>query len=306
MNIFDLHCDTIGECYKQGKSLFKNDLHLDIERCMQYDSYIQVFAVWIPDEYRNKTAVEYFDNVSDFFYNELDKNSNYISLFTENKNTPVKAVLSVEGASACAGTIEGLEHLYNKGVRLITLTWNSNNEIGGGAFSKGGITPFGKAFIEKCEELGIIIDVSHLNRESFWEFVSLSKRPFVASHSNADIVENYYAHHRNLTDDQIQVVKERKGLIGLNYCLDFIETENHKGIDALKNQIDYFVQSGCEKIIALGSDYDGCEIHKDLCGVEKLGQVYNALINDGYSKNLIDDIFYGNAQRFFESTKKRP
>lgn len=299
MKIFDLHCDTIGECYKQGKSLLKNDLHLDITRCSEYDSYTQVFAIWIPDEYRDKTAVDYFDNVSDLFYRELQEHSDSISLYSEDKNTPVKAVLSVEGASACAGALEGLERLYNKGVRLITLTWNGNNEIAGGAFSTGGVTPFGETFINRCEELGIVIDVSHLNRESFWEFARLSTKPFVASHSNADIVDNYYAHHRNLTKEQIEFIKERHGLIGLNFCQDFIETNQYTGVDALKNQIDYFVSLGCEKIIALGSDYDGCEIHGDLCGVEKLRNVYNRLLESGYDQSLIDDIFFYNAQNFF-------
>lgn len=300
MKFFDLHCDTIGECYNKKLPLRKNNLHIDLERAKELGEYTQVFAVWIPDELRGGDAVRYFDAVSDCFYKEIEKNSDAISLYGDNKQTPVKAILSVEGGSACGGTIEGLYHLYEKGVRLITLTWNAKNEIGGGAFSEGGLTDFGKAFIREAESLGIILDVSHLNRQSFFELEKLAQKPFIASHSNADIVDNKYAHKRNLTEEQIRVIKERNGLIGFNFCKDFIETEDAEGIDALYNQIEYMLSLDCENTVAFGSDYDGCQVNSGLCGIERIPEVYLKLKEKGIDEKILNKFFYKNAEKFLK------
>lgn len=300
MRLFDLHCDTAGECGNRGLSLKENGLHIDLKRGAQIGEYVQVFAVWIPDELRGAGAVDYFNKVSDYFYKESETNRELVSDFFDNRHTPVKTILACEGASACGGTLEGIEYLYSRGVRLVTLTWNGKNEVASGAFNEGGFTAFGREFVKKAEELGIILDASHLNRESFFELCEFSRKPFIASHSNADIVDNIYARKRNLSTEQIICIKEKGGIIGLNFCKDFIETEKEKGFDALRRQIDFFCDLGCENIIALGSDYDGCEINSELCGVEKMISVYEKLERFGYSESFLDKFFYGNAYRFFE------
>ena len=304
MKVFDLHCDTITECCKKSASLYDNDMHLSLKRMAELEEYVQLFAVWIRDEMRGETATRYFDEVADYFYKEVESNCDIASLYTDNKNTKVKAILSVEGGSACGGTLAGLSHLYNRGVKLITLTWNSPNEIASGAFSEGGFTAFGKEFVKLAEEYGIILDVSHLNRESFYDFVKIAKRPFVASHSNADIVENPKGRKRNLTDEQISLIKEYNGIIGLNFCRNFLESDSLEGIDSFVRQLNHFLELGCENNIALGSDYDGCSIHPDFVGAEKLPDVYNALFEKGFDKNLLDKMFYINAKRFFDENLK--
>lgn len=300
MKYFDLHCDTIGECSNNNLSLRENSLHIDLKRAKAIENYTQVFAIWIPDELRGKDAVAYFDKTADYFYKEIEANKNLISLYNENKPTPVKAMLSVEGGSACGGTSEGLYHLYERGVRIITLTWNAKNEIGSGAFSTGGLTEFGKKFVKEAENLGIALDVSHLNKQSFFEFTEIAQKPFIASHSNADIVNNKYGEKRNLDKEQIRVIKEHQGLIGLNFCRDFIEDEKASGIDAICRQIDYFKALGCEGIIAFGSDFDGCPVNPELDGIEKIPILYNQLKKRGYEESFLDKIFYENARRFFE------
>jgi membrane dipeptidase len=299
MKFFDLHCDTIGECCNKKIPLRKNDFHIDLERAKELGEYTQVFAVWIPDELRGKDAVRYFDEVADCFYEEIEQNKDLISLYGDNNKTPVKAILSVEGGSACGGTIEGFHHLYDRGVRLVTLTWNANNEIGGGAFSEGGLTSFGKDFIKEAENLGIVLDVSHLNIQSFFELEKIATKPFIASHSNGDIVNNKYARKRNLNEEQIRIIKERNGLIGFNFCRDFIETENAEGIDALFEQIEYMLSLECEDVIAFGSDFDGCQVHPDLSGIEKIPSVFFKLKEKGINEKILDKLFFENAERFF-------
>ncbi len=300
MKVFDLHCDTAGECYNEKISLFSNDLHLSIERAAKYDEYTQLFAVWISDKLRGNEAVEYFNNVADNFYKEIELHKDYISVYGSGAATPVKAVLTVEGGSACGGTIEGLRALYERGVRVITLTWNAKNEIASGAFAEGGLSEFGKEFVRTAEELGIVLDVSHLNRQSFFEFAEFARKPFIASHSNADIVNNDYGRKRNLTKEQIDIIKNAGGLVGLNYYTEFIEDDEARGVDALCRQIDYFCEQGYEDIVALGSDYDGCRINEELRGAEKLEGAYNELLKRGYDRDLLEKIFWKNADNFFK------
>ncbi len=305
MKAFDLHCDTIGECSKRALSLYKNSLHFDLERASGIGEYIQVFAIWIPDEIKGQTALEYFDKVADCFYKELDANREFISLYEEDRKTPVKAILAVEGGSGAGGTLDGLNHLYSRGVRLITLTWNGQNEIASGAYSEGGLTQFGRRYVKECENKNIIIDASHLNRQSFFELAQVVEKPFLASHSNADIVNSAQGKKRNLSKEEIEVIKNKGGIIGLNYFTEFLEDENAKGLEALCRQIDYLFEMGCENIIALGSDYDGCDICSELSGVEKLPEIYNKLLLNGYSEKTLNNLFYYNAHSFFERVYKK-
>ncbi len=304
MRIFDLHCDTVGECYKNTQSLRKNDMHFSLESAAEYDEYCQIFAIWITDDLRGEKAVDYFNNVADLYQKSINENSDLLSYYITDAKTPVKGILACEGGSACGGTLQGLDNMYQKGVRLVTLTWNSNNEIGGGAFAEGGLTPFGVEFVKRCEDLGIIIDVSHLNRQTFWDVAEITTKPFVASHSNANIVDNIYGQKRNLDDDQIKVIRDRGGLIGLNFCADFLQQENHPGLLSLGEQIRYLLSLGCDDIIALGSDFDGCDMIDELKGVHKMKGVYENLLSQGFDESTLNKIFYDNAKAFFDKYLK--
>ena len=304
MKLFDLHCDTIGECYKNKLSLRRSVLNVSLDKAKEIERYTQVFAVWIPDELRGKSATDYFNNVCDYYYKELELGKDLIVNFADAKKDEkrVKAILAIEGGAALAGDTENIYKVYEKGVRILTLTWNAKNEIASGAFCEnGGLTSFGKDVLKRMEKLKMVIDVSHLNRESFFDVAENTTLPFIASHSNADIVETNAGRKRNLTDEQIEIIKERNGLIGLNFYKEFLDVDNKTGVDALKVHLDYLLNKGCENIIALGSDFDGCDLSEGITGLESMESVYNSLINDGFSKNLIDDLFYNNAERFFRN-----
>lgn len=288
MDFFDLHCDTIGECFLQNKSLFENDLHLDLKRAGCFESYSQVFAIWIPDELRGSAAFEYFLRAYDFYTSQIS-NAGQLKGFTP--------ILAVEGGAVLGGEIERVKELSKRGVKILTLTWNGENELAGGAYSESGLKPFGKTAVKALEDEGIIIDASHLNKESFFDFARIASRPFIASHSNADIVNKPKGHRRNLTEEQIKVIRDFGGVIGLNFYTEFLDDENAAGVEALIRQIDYFSRISCENILAIGTDFDGCTICNELCGVEKLERVKEKLLLSGVGKALLDDIFYNNARR---------
>lgn len=302
MNFFDLHCDTIGECCKNKTSLRKNNLHISLEKAKKIENYTQVFAIWIPDELRKEKAVSYFDKTCDYYKSELFKNRDIITSYNTSKNDEkrIKSILAVEGGAALGGTIDGLYHLYDRGVRILTLTWNAPNEIASGAFSDGGLTEFGKEVIKKCEKLKMVIDVSHLNRQSFFDVAENTEKPFIASHSNPNIVSTNSGRKRNLTDEQIEIIKNRGGLIGLNLYRDFLDVENKTGLEAIKVHLDYLLQRNCEKIIAFGTDFDGCEISEGINGIETIEEIYNILLKDGYKEDVLNNLFFNNANLFFK------
>lgn len=307
MNFFDFHCDTIGECYMQQKCLASNDLHIDLQKSRCFTNYGQVFAIWIPDEKRGEDAFSYYQAVRDCFYKECAENAGEILTCKNAKDIErafsaqkVAAILAVEGGAVLGGNLENLDALYRDGVRLMTLTWNDTNEIANGCFSdnKGGLADFGKQVVQKMQEMHMLVDVSHLNERGFFDVAQYTEKPFLASHSNAKIVQNKYAQARNLTDDQIKVLIARNGLIGLNLCADFLGDDAHTGADAVLRHISYFLDLGAEKTLAFGCDYDGCTVHPSLNGLDKIPYLVDYLLQHGIGEQTLQNIFFENGYRF--------
>lgn len=298
MRIFDLHCDTITElCKKQG-SLAKNDGHISLDRASFLTEYVQDYAIFIPDEYRGKAAVDYFDKVYAFYKNEMNKNG--ISEYADRLDTKYKSVLSVEGGAGMGGTIDGLHHLADCGVKLITLTWNGRNELASGCFDEEdiGLTPFGREAVKEMENLRIAADVSHLSVKGFYDLADLAEKPFMASHSCIDIVDNFKARHRNLTKEQVKIIAEHNGVIGINLWKKLLGNEDNS-FDAVLRHMSEIIEVGGEDVIAMGTDFDGCDINDELAGIEKIPMLYDFLGNHGFDEKLLNKIFFDNADRFF-------
>ncbi len=307
MRFFDFHCDTIGECCLQKKHLADNDLHISLRKSKCFEKYGQVFAIWIPDEKRGAAAFTYYQAVRDCFYGECAENAEKIlpcktaaDIETAFCAQKVAAILSVEGGAVLGGDLEKLDKLYQDGVRLMTLTWNDTNEIANGCFAKdkGGLTDFGKRIVQKMQNLHMLVDVSHLNARGFYDVAEHTDKPFLASHSDADIVDNPYAKARNLTDDQIKVLVARNGLIGINLCADFLGNNGQTGADAVLRHISHFLDLGAEPILAFGCDYDGCTVHPSLNGIENIPYLADYLLQHGISEKTLQNIFFENGYRF--------
>lgn len=298
MRFFDLHCDTITElCKKQG-SLAKNDGHISLDRASFLTEYVQDYAIFIPDEYRGKAAVDYFDKVYAFYKNEMNKNE--ISEYADRLDTKYKSVLSVEGGAGMGGTIDGLHHLADCGVKLITITWNGRNELASGCFDEEdiGLTPFGREAVKEMENLRIAADVSHLSVKGFYDLADLAEKPFMASHSCIDIVDNFKARHRNLTKEQVEIIAEHNGVIGINLWKKLLGNEDNS-FDAVLRHMSEIIEVGGEDVIAMGTDFDGCDINDELAGIEKIPMLYDFLGNHGFDEKLLNKIFFDNADRFF-------
>ena len=302
MRIIDLHCDTLTECEKRGLTLLSGQTQLAFDR-LGVDGWCQAVAVFMPDTLRGREAVEYFDRVYAFWLAQQDAHR---GAFAEAKNLAEDcmpspecptAFLTVEGGSVLAGDLSRIAMLAQRGVRMLTLTWNGANELGGGQAEDIGLTPIGRQAIPLLEQHGIIVDVSHLGDNGFWEVAGLAKRPFVASHSNARAV---CGHPRNLTDDQFKAIVQAGGLVGINFYTCFISQDGRDPSPRkLVEHIHHFAALGGEDHIALGSDYDGASVPDWMDRSEKLDCAISLMIKSGLEPALAEKICYKNARAFF-------
>lgn len=299
MRLFDLHCDTVTELEKTNEQLASNGGHISLDMAEYLDEYVQTFALFIPDEYRGKAAVDYFDRLYAYYKKQMSENS--ISEYSDKIKTKARSLLAVEGGAGMGGTIEGLHHLAQCGVKLITLTWNGRNELASGCFDDEdiGLTQFGREAVREMEKLHIAPDVSHLSKKGFYDLADFAQKPFIASHSCCDIVDNFKARHRNLTDEQIKIIAEHGGIIGINLWKMLLGNGDDNSFDAVLRHMSHMLELAGEDVVAMGTDFDGCGINPDLAGIEKIGDLYMYLNSRGFDDKLLDKIFFTNADRFF-------
>ncbi len=309
MKFFDLHCDTAYECVtrKAGNDLDKGAWHLSLDRGGCFDGWHQIFAVFMPDELRGDAAVAHYRKVRDYIYRQAELFPERFSLCRdadslEGSEQPglCGAILSVEGGSAAAGSLDNIRSMYDDGVRLMTLTWNAENELGHGVWSPegGGLSPFGKEAVALMNRLGMIVDVSHLSDAGFADVAEISEKPFVASHSCSRAL---CPHRRNLTDEMFAVIRDRGGLVGINFCREFLEEKGDATADHILAHTEHFLSLGGEKTVCMGSDFDGTDMPDGITGIESIPALCERFLKANYSESLVEDIFFGNAKRFFSA-----
>lgn len=301
MDYFDLHCDTIYECMLRGQALWENRLALSLSKGQGFRRWCQTFALFIPDKYKGKAAVDFYERLLETYRTELSRNVPNIAHCnnaTEIENAVGKgkcaAILSVENGAALAGDIERVDTLYNDGVRMMTLTWNGDNELASGVKgSDSGITPFGKRVVERMGKLGMLCDLSHLNERGFWEIAEMGVAPLVATHSN---LKSVCDNPRNLTDAQFKAICRSGGVMGINFYKDFLGGDPFERIYA---NICYALDLGGEDSVAFGSDFDGAEMDYRINSVDKMNNLCDYLLSKGLSQQVLKKLCFGNAFRMF-------
>lgn len=303
MRLFDLHCDTLYECYTRKQNLLKNTLQLDLMRGMRYrDGWAQAFAVWMPDTLRGKAAYEQCKAILCFAEEQAELYPEQMLLVKTPEDIDraitskrCAAILTIEGGSALAGSLETLEEFAGFGVKAITITWNGENELGCGSGSgkAEGLTPFGKKAVRRMGELGILPDVSHLNEQGFWDVLDSTDSPVIASHSLSAAVN---PHPRNLTDEQFRALVQRKGIVGLNLCGDHLGKQS---FEQLERHLDHYLSLDGERAVAFGCDLDGTDLPPEWEGMAVIERIYDALQRKNYEERLLDRLFFGNCYDFF-------
>ena len=302
MRLFDLHCDTVYMAYQSGQTLDHNRLHIDLARGLQYDKWAQVFAVWIPDEWRGEEACEKCDAILDFAHRQAAQFADRMQIVENGADMRAAfsaktcaAWLAVEGGAALGGKLERVQALYDQGVRLMTITWNGSNELAHGCFSScdEGLTPFGKAAVKEMERVGIFPDVSHLNMRGFDDVMACTTGPIIATHSLSKAVCD---HPRNLTDAQFTVLCQRGGLVGLNLCAEHLGEQT---FERFERHLEHDLSLGGEDCLALGCDLDGMDFPPAWNGIDAMALLGDYLTRKNYQKTLIDRLFFDNAYQFF-------
>ena len=309
--LFDLHCDTLtrdasparGRTPGRG-TLVDPAFHLALSKMPAGTAWVQCFAVFVPDQLRGRDAVDFFDRHAASFSEQMERNRDRVlacrtgaDLSAAMEAGKFAAILTVEGGAVLAGELERVRTIRDAGVRMLTLTWNGPNELGSGHDTPGGLTPFGREAVAEMERLGVIVDVSHLNDRGFEDLLAVAKKPFAASHSNARSV---CSHRRNLPDEFIREMVRRQCLIGLNYSRGFLSNDREGGLEDLYRHVCRFLELGAEGCLALGSDYDGTDIHPDLDSVEKSLAIRDYLVDRGVPGETADGVMFDNAWRFFQ------
>lgn len=308
MRYFDLHCDTMTECCASGQNLHHNNLHIDLERAQGLEEYMQCYAAWIPDNLHGEAAYERFCAISARLDQETAQNSKAMrrcrrsgdisKAVSEKKHG---AILTVENGSALGGRLEHVEDLKRLGVKMCTLTWNGENELGRGVLAPGssGLSPFGRKALTEFEKADIVVDLSHSSPELFYDVASLAKKPFVASHSNAKKV---CSHVRNLTDPQFEAIKASGGLVGLNFYKGFLNDDPERAsMEDILRHAEHFLSLGGENVVSIGGDFDGASLPADMGrGLGDIPKLFEMFLRHNYPESLVHKIFYENAAAFFK------
>ena len=314
-SVIDMHCDTLTRACRFGQNLRDYDGHINLQKMKEGNYLMQCFAMFIYLE-GTPNPFEKCNEYIDFFDKSMKENSDVIRQVTnveeilENREKGImSALLTIEEGEAIEGSIEKLEHFYNRGVRMMTLTWNFANQLAypnyvyeGKIDTERGLTDKGIEVIKKMWELGMIVDVAHLNDAGIYDVFKYATKPIVASHSNARAVHNV---PRNLSDDMIVKLRENGGVMGINYCPDFISenTEQNQIPDIIRH-IKHIVKVGGIDTVALGSDFDGIPTPNGMSDCTKTNDLYEALVAEGFSEENIDKIFYKNFLRVLKANQE--
>ncbi len=331
----DMHCDTL--LYGVGKGL--NDIYempeamLDIKRLKQADVLCQFLAVFFPprpdmltpeqrakrlqsgrpemppDEELFAKAVKLMQDSLAAHKDIIRQAYNYDDVMKNKEQGLISGVLTIEDGRIVNGSFDRLEQLAKTGVRAIALTWNFENCFGAPnsrdpkIMSKG-LTAFGKEAIEAMNELGILVDVSHLSDGGFYDVAKISKKPFVATHSDCRALA---AHPRNLTDEMIRILAEKGGVSGINFAPAFLDDtpgNEESRINDMVRHVKHFIEIGGEDCIGIGTDFDGIGGHLEVGEPMQLSLLFDALEKAGITPRQIDKIASGNVLRVMKEVMK--
>ena len=304
--VFDLHCDTalalMGKDLVTPGSLRKNDLHIDLDRAGKLPGYAQCFACFTTPYMRDWHQVSpetVFQAEMDVMMHQLALNADVIAqafsaddIRKNRENGIMSAVLTVEGPAGFGFAPELLEMLYAAGIRMTSLGWNEKNVLTGSHRTGGGLTDLGVAYVKEAQRVGMIVDVSHISDEGFWDIMKHTEKPIVASHSNSRAVCN---NSRNLTDDMFRAIMESGGVAGFNQCAPFVGDQ--PTLDTICDHILHFLELDPDGMhIALGGDLDGCdELPVGFDGVQSYPAMARRLLERGVDEKLLMNIYWNNA-----------
>lgn len=342
--IFDGHNDVLLRLPQQERSFFekRGRGHLDLPRALSGGFGGGFFALYVPnpeEQWSEEAAISYTEKGYDIspappldagqaLRGTLAAAARLFRIEKESKGQVkvvrtaaeieeclrdgvVAAVLHVEGAEAIGPNLDELEVLYRAGLRSLGPVWSRSNVFAhgvpfrfpGSPDTGPGLTEAGRRLVRECNRLGIMIDLSHLNERGFWDAAEITGKPLVATHSNAHALCQTT---RNLTDSQLDAVRESGGMVGVNFAVAFLREDGREDaetpISEITRHVDYLADRMGVDHVGLGSDFDGAAIPRELGDVSGLPRLVNALRERGYGAEELRKLANGNWIRVLRET----
>lgn len=321
----DMHCDTLMHAFLiDGSNADLSsypELSIDLAKLEEGNAMAQFFAVFIPpaEAYRRRNMEpipedEYIHGCVQVMNNTVERYSSRIAhAYTAEdiernfKAGKISAVLSMEDGVAVHGDMQKLDAFYNMGFRCLSLTWNFENCFGypnskDDAIMQKGLKDFGKRAVRHMQQIGMLVDVSHLSDGGFYDVAEIAERPFVATHSNC---RSICSHQRNMTDDMIRILHKAGGVMGINFCPAFLKDgSNESNIEDMAAMAMHEKEIAGTDVIALGTDFDGIEGKLEVADPHDMIKLADALIHVGFASAEVDKIFHGNVLRVLRQTMR--
>lgn len=329
MQYIDMHCDTLAAALAQKKETVEilEGTMVDVARLKEAGAMAQFFAMFLPqrDEAewfgmeKMPELTELMERMYEIYCHTMEQCRAVIAparnaeeFEINRKNGKISAFLTIENGSLVCGKMENIRKFYDMGVRLMTLTWNDANCIGY-CHSKDrnemqqGLTGFGKEAVSYMQDLGILVDVSHLSDGGFYDVAEISRRngkPFAASHSNCRALTSAT---RNLTDEMIRLLAESGGVAGINFEPTFLD-KNEKApvsrVEFMCDHVCHLVDKGGIECVGIGSDFDGIGGKLEIGECRKMPMLFDALQKRGFSQDAIEKIAWKNVERLIREGMK--
>ncbi|MFC6103370.1 dipeptidase [Olivibacter domesticus] len=347
--VIDMHNDVLSESVMKGKDITKSihKGHTDLPRLKKGGIDVQFFSVWCDG--KKKAPFAYANKQIDAL-NRIIKKDSGIVLGTNMREIEkgiaqdkLVAMIGVEGGHMIENRLDYIDSLHRRGVNYLTLTWNNSTDWASSAADESrknskqlGLSDFGKKVVERMNKLGMMIDLSHVGEQTFYDVLAISTKPVVVSHSD---VYQINPHYRNLKDEQIKAIAKNDGVIGVNFYSDFLDPSYRRKvsllyakyvskIDTIKLTVDkkfnllpqkakeelrpslslivdhisYLVKLAGIDHVGLGADFDGMESTPiGLNDVADYPNLTEVLIKCGYNEEDIYKILGGNILRVIKA-----
>jgi membrane dipeptidase len=244
--VFDAHCDAVMKVVDDGVDLGvrSDEGHVDYVRMAEGGLDVEVFAVWVEPEYWPNKAKQRALQMIDALHRSFESHADKIGLARTVADArrlvaqgKLAGFIGIEGGHAIEDDKSALEMFFDKGVRYMTLTWWHNTNWADGSGDKPkhhGLNDLGREIVREMNRLGMVVDLSHVSDETFWDVLEVTDKPVICSHSNTRALAD---HHRNLTDDQLRALAKNGGVIGINYVASFLDSDFNAASNKLRARL---------------------------------------------------------------------
>lgn len=290
----DCHCDTVSYLNTYSTLERLPGAHMDYQRLREYLD-LSFFAIFLDQRVHGDQLFPTFQKMLERLRADVERQPEIDFLLWQEQvvdPTHTLILIGMEGAEPLGEHSEHLETYVSQGLRLVGLTWNYPTLYGGSNQSGGGLTEQGRELVERCNKLGVVLDAAHCSEETLDDLLACSQQPIIDSHTVCASICNTFP--RAITDRQLVALADKGGVAAITMVADFLG--NGGGLDVFCQHIEHAVGLIGSQHVAIGGDFDGCEMSPELAGIEHLPQVYQRLRQRGMNELDLQQVMGGSVQ----------